>query len=102
MFAKKSRTDLLFRRFAGQGFDAVLAKLEQMPIFVRARPSAALAIEPVFLINFEPIADAARESGFARGKLQTLEQSVHSGGGAIRLTQSCVAFFLRRLRAGRW
>ena len=71
MLAKKFRTNLFFRRLAGQRFDAVLAKLEQMSIFVRARPGAALAIEPVLLVNLEPIRDAARKSRLARRELQT-------------------------------
>src|SRR5262249_1540092 len=35
VFAKEFRTDMFSSRLARQGFDAVLAKLEQMSIFVR-------------------------------------------------------------------
>src|SRR5207302_4312155 len=61
VFAKKIWTDMFFRRFAGQRFHAVLANLEQMSIFIRTRPGAALAIETVLLIDLEPVPDAANE-----------------------------------------
>ena len=69
MFAKKFRTNVFPRRLAGQRFDAVLAKLEDVSIFIRTRPGAALAIESVLLVNFDPILDAAREASLARGEL---------------------------------
>src|SRR2546430_13522888 len=67
VLTKKFGTDVFLRRLARQRFNAVLAKLEQMSIFIRARPGAALAIEAVLLVNFDPIFDAARETGLARG-----------------------------------
>src|SRR5262249_12388472 len=88
-------------RLARERFDAVFAKLEQMSIFIRARPGAALAIEAIFLVHLEPIADCAHEAGFSRSEFHTLEQRVHSACGAIRLTQARFSFFLR-LRPGCW
>ena len=100
VFAKKIWTDMFFRRFAGQRFHAVLAKLEQMSIFIRTRPGAALAIETIFFVNFHPIAQATRKSGFTRRKFQTLKQRVHSGRDSIRCAQFRPNFFIRRLGPG--
>src|SRR5207245_7771345 len=73
VLTKKFRTDVLLRRLTGQRFHAVLTKLEQVSIFIRTWPGAALAIESVLLIDLEPILDAASETGFARREFQTLE-----------------------------
>src|SRR5882762_6982250 len=71
MLAQEFWTDLLLRCFAGQRFDAVLAKLEQMSITVRIRPGAALAIEAVLLVDLQPTLNAAPEPGFTGGEFQT-------------------------------
>src|SRR5256885_484484 len=87
VLAKKIRTNAFLRRLARQRFDSVLAKLEDVSIFIRTRPGAALAIESVLLVNFDPILDAARETGFASGELQTFVERVHSGRDPIRRAQ---------------
>src|SRR5438105_4369431 len=82
MLAKEFRTDVLLGRLARQRFDAVLTKFEQMSIFVRTWPGAALAIESIFFVNLEPIFDPARETCLARRKFHTFPQRVHSSRGS--------------------
>ena len=69
MRAEKIRCDLLFRRFAGHRFRAAFAKFENFPILIRAWPGAALANEPVLLINLEPCSNPADETGLAHRDL---------------------------------
>ena len=99
VLTKKFRTDMLFCRLAGQRFDAVLAKLKQVSIFVWTWPGAALAIKSVLFVNLEPIADPAHEAGLARGEFQTLGECMHSGRDPVRRAQLRLRFFFGRFRS---
>ena len=100
MLAEEFWTDLLLRCFAGQRFDAVLAKLEHVTIAIRIRPGATLAIEPIFFIDLEPIANGARKTRFARGEFQTFGEGVHSGRHPIRCAQFHLPLFFGWLCSG--
>src|SRR5882672_8474156 len=100
MFPKELGSDMLPCRLTGQCLDAVLAEFEDVPVIVGARPGAALAIEPIFLVHLQPGADATRETGLTESKFQALRQRGHSRRHAMRLTQRSASRFLRRLCAG--
>ena len=82
----------LFNMFTGGG-------LEQMSIFIRTRPGAALAIESILFVHFEPILDAAGETTFTRREFQTLRQRLHPCRDPVRRAQSRLPLFFRRLRS---
>jgi len=69
MRAEKIRRDLFLRRFAGERFYAAFSKFENFSILVRAWPGAALANEPVLLIDLEPCSNPADETGLAHRDL---------------------------------
>src|SRR5689334_23338249 len=100
MVTKKFGTDVFLRRLTGQRFDSVLTKFEDVPVVIRTRPGAALAIETVLLVNFQPIRKSASKAALARSEFQTLAQCVHSRRDAIRFAQIRRTTF-RRLHARR-
>src|SRR5687767_5864376 len=86
MLAEKFGRDLLLCRFTSEGLNAVLAKLEDAAVIVRARPRAALTIEPILLVDPEPITNPAGQTGFANGKAQTFGQRLYPRGHTMWLT----------------
>src|SRR5215469_6888893 len=53
MLDEELRSDALFRRLVSDGLGAVLAKLEDLALLVRARPGAALAIKPGNVVHLQ-------------------------------------------------
>src|SRR5689334_12857920 len=102
MPSKKLGTDVFLGRFARQSFYSVFTELENVAVFVRTRPSAALAVKAIFFVYFQPIADPSDKTGFPSGKFQTLDQRVHTGRDAVRLSQLCRRLFIRRLSSACW
>src|ERR1044072_3807356 len=100
MLAKELAGHSLDRRFVRNCFRAVLTKLGDLAMIVRARPGAALAIESIFLVYVEQCLETARNSHFA-----------HRGTGRLnhRRPASCDSRWFAdvgvavggRLRAGR-
>src|SRR3954464_9668106 len=68
MRAEEFAIDALRRRFIGNRFRAVLAKLGDLAMIVRARPGAALAIEPGFLVSVEQGFESADNAHLADGE----------------------------------
>ena len=50
MFAKKFRSDFLFRGLVGDGFETVFAKLGDAAMLIGIGPRATLAVEAIHLI----------------------------------------------------
>jgi hypothetical protein len=99
VLAEKFRGNFFLRRFAGERFDAVLAKLEEVPIAVRARPGAALAIEAILLVNLDPIPHPARQACLANCEPQAFGQRPPPSGDPMRLAQLRPLGFFRWLRS---
>src|SRR6478752_1199630 len=101
MLAKKIRREAFGRGFVGNGFCAVLAKLCDLPVAIGTRPGAALAIEPVLLVNVKQSFETARYSHLANGKPGGLDHCRQTGRYAGRVADfGCIVRY--RLRAGRW
>src|SRR5438046_8933838 len=100
MCAEKIRCNLLFRRFAGHRFRAAFGKFGNFPILIWAWPSAALANEPVFLINLEPCSNPADETGLAHRDLYALRYRRNSPSNVMRLAQVRAFVAACGLRAG--
>ena len=61
--ADKLGTQFVERRQGRERLDAVLAEFKYMRINIWAWPGTTLTSEPILLIDFKPIAKAARENG---------------------------------------
>ena len=53
MLGEELRSDALFRRLVRDCLGAILAKLEDLPLLIRAGPRAALTIKPVHVVNLQ-------------------------------------------------
>src|SRR3954451_19512335 len=101
MLAKEFGRQPLRRCFVSDRFGAVLAKLGDLAMIVRARPGAALAIESVFLINVEQRFEAAADTHLADGETRRLNHRRPTGGPRPLFTDLGVAIG-GKLRTGCW
>src|SRR3954471_7205437 len=72
MRAEEFPVDALRRRFIGDRFRAVLTKLGDLAMIVGARPGAALAIEPGFLVSVQQRFESTGDAHFADGETRRL------------------------------
>src|SRR5260370_16973332 len=63
---KEIASNSLVREFVRDGLCSVFTKLEDLPLLVRTRPGAALAIESLFLINVGHCARSPNRPHFAK------------------------------------
>ena len=84
MVTKKIPRDPLRRGFIRDGFRAVLAKLGDLPIAIRAGPRAALAIEAGFFVRVEQRFESAHHSHFADRESRRLIYRRDPAGDASR------------------
>src|SRR3954447_2610184 len=101
MFPEKFRREALRRRLVGDCFRAVLAKLGDLAIVIRARPGAALAIETVFFVHLQERFETTGDAHLANGEPRRLDHGGQAGGDARWLPYFGVANGAR-LRPGRW
>src|SRR6202035_690228 len=84
MLGEKLRSDAFLRRLVRDCLGAILAKLEDLPLLVRTRPGAALAIKSGHVVDLQ--------KGFRRSNRSHLadavEHSVPNRGDAGRLCGS--------------
>src|SRR5260370_6991922 len=66
VFPKEIASNSLAREFVRDGLSSVFTKLEDLPLLLRTRPGAALAIESLFLINVGHSARAPNRPHFPK------------------------------------
>ncbi len=101
MRVEKFRRDAFGRAFVRDRFRAVLAKLRHLPLFIRTRPGAALAIETAFLVYLQQRLHRARQTHFADGKSRRLINCRHARGDMLGPTNIGGFFLERSPRTGR-
>ena len=101
MLREKFPRDAFRRRFVGDGLYAVFAKLGEVAVIVRARPRAALTIEPLFLVEPQQLVEAAHRAHLAHREAHRLQNGGQASSDMAGFGKPDVAGVVRRLRSGR-
>ena len=98
MLAKEIRRDPFRRRLIRDRLRAVLAKLGDLAMFIRAGPGAALAIEAILLIHLQQCFRAAQPAHSAYRKTRCLNDCRKAGCGIGAFSDPCAVNLERVLR----
>ncbi len=83
-WAKKSGPTRFFVRLVRHRLGAVLAKLKNLPLLVRTRPCAALAVEPGYLVDLQKSFGRSKRTHFTNA----VEHGIPDGRNAGSLFRS--------------
>ena len=100
MFFEKFRRDPPRSRLVGHGLGTVFAKLKRLPVAIRARPRAALAVEAVLLVHLEQQFRAAHRAHCTQREACGDDHRLQSSGRSARGAELDVGDFDGRLRSG--
>src|SRR5471030_2852892 len=100
MRCEKLRRDAGKRGLAAHGLGTVLAELRHLAFAIGVRPSAARAIETVFLVHVQERAEAALDAHLTAATLEGLVDRIQTRGARMSMHDFGALRFERRLRAG--
>ncbi len=99
MFGEEIARDGMFRSFVRHGFDAVLAELEHLSPFVRARPRATLAVETALLVDIQPRPQSASDPHLAHSETHALVNRRNARRDTVNVADARTLGFFDRFRA---